>query len=77
MNIFIYLHWEIMNKDIRVMTTEKKYKVNLAPSGWAVYDNNGNQVKSFCSSREWARIEALTYMYELNGWNLPKGGFRS
>lgn len=54
-----------------------KYQVNLAPSGWAVYDNNGNQVKSFGSSRSWARYEALTYMYQLNGWNLPKGGFRS
>ena len=59
------------------MTRNAKYHVTLAPSGWAVYDANGIQVKSFGSSRSWARYEALTHMYELNGWNLPKGGFRS
>lgn len=59
------------------MTTNAKYHVNLAPSGWAVYNNEGIQMKSFGSSRTWARIEALTYMYEMNGWNLPKDGFRS
>ena len=60
------------------MTMNSKYQVNLAPSGWAVYEREtGIQVKSFGSSRSWARIEALKYMYELNGWNLPKDGFRS
>ena len=58
-------------------TNNAKYHVSLAPSGWAVYTNEGIQVKTFGSSRTWARIEALTYMYELNGWTLPKGGFRS
>lgn len=58
-------------------TSKSKYHVCLAPSGWAVYDNTGSKVKSFGSSRSWARIDALTYLYQLNGWNLPKGGFRS
>lgn len=54
-----------------------KYEVCLCPCGWAVYEKfTGNQVKAFGSSRTWAKIEALKYMYELNGWNLPKGGFR-
>lgn len=58
------------------MTTNKKYHVCLAPSGWAVYDETGHQVKSF-SGHRCGRYDALTYMYQLNGWNLPKGGFRS
>ena len=59
------------------MTTNNKYQVCLAPSGWAVYEKaTGKQVKSF-SGRSFGRYEALTYMYQLNGWNLPKGGFRS
>lgn len=59
------------------MTTNKKYQVSLAPSGWAVYDNEtGRKIKGF-SSRSYGRIEALTFMYHLNGWNLPKNGFRS
>lgn len=59
------------------MTTNNKYQVCLAPSGWAVYDRTtGIKVKGF-SSRSFGRIDALTYMYQLNGWNLPKGGFRS
>ena len=59
------------------MTTNNKYQVSLAPSGWAVYDKaTGIKVKGF-SGRGSGRIDALTYMYRLNGWNLPKGGFRS
>lgn len=53
-----------------------KYQVNLAPSGWAVYEKaTGIKVKGF-SGRTYGKIDALKYMYELNGWNLPKGGFR-
>ena len=59
-----------------IMTQNNKYHVCLAPSGWAVYENaTGKQVRSF-SGRSCGRFDALAYMYELNGWRLPKGGFR-
>ena len=58
------------------MATSRRYSVSLAPSGWDVYDDQTNQkVKGF-SSRKGGRLEALELMYELNGWNLPKNGFR-
>lgn len=54
----------------------KKYIVSLSPSGWAVFEAaTSTRVETF-SGREFGRIEALTLMYKLNGWNLPKGGFR-
>ena len=58
------------------MTTINKYQVCLAPSGWAVYEKaTGSKVKGF-SGHPSGRYDALAYMYQLNGWNLPKGGFR-
>lgn len=61
----------------KVMATQRRYSVNLAPSGWAVYDNEtGEKVKGF-SGRGFGRIDALKYLYDLYGWNYPKGGFRS
>ena len=57
-------------------TTSRTYSVSLAPSGWAVYDEQTNlKVKGFSSLRG-GRIQALQLMYQLNGWNLPKGGLR-
>lgn len=60
---------------MKMMKTNNKYHVCLAPSGWAVFDAEGNKVQGF-SGRRCGRYDALTYMYQLNGWNLPKGGFR-
>ena len=58
------------------MATTNKYQVRLAPSGWAVYEKaTGKQVRSF-SGRAFGREQALAYMYQLNGWKLPAGGFR-
>ena len=58
------------------MATSNKYKVCLSPSGWAVYEKaTGQKVRSF-SGRAIGREQALAYMYELNGWKLPAGGFR-
>lgn len=57
-------------------TTSRRYSVSLAPSGWAVYDEQTNmKVKGF-SCLKGGRLQALELMYQLNGWNLPKGGFR-
>ena len=57
-----------------VMATQRRYSVNLAPSGWAVYDNEtGEKVKGF-SGRSVGRIDALKYLYDLYGWSYPKGG---
>lgn len=58
------------------MRTERRYSVNMAPSGWAVYDNTtGNKVQGF-NGRESGRIEALKCLYDIYGWAYPKGGFR-
>lgn len=53
------------------MATQRRYSVNLAPSGWAVYDNEtGEKVKGF-SGRAFGRIDALKYLYDLYGWSYP------
>lgn len=63
-----------------MMTREykpKKYEVGCSGSGWGVWEcATGNKVYGSDSGREWGRIEALKVCYELNGWNIPKGGFR-
>ena len=50
------------------MTTNFKYQVGASGSGWGVWDANGNKVASF-TSRSIGRIEALRYLYYLNGWD--------
>lgn len=56
--------------------TENKYEVLRAPSGWAVYDKaTGTKVQGF-SFTDQGRKDALAHMWKLNGWKLPKGGFR-
>ena len=63
-------------RKMMTMMTSNKYHVCLAPSGWAVYEKaSGTKVKGF-SGRPFGRYDALTFMYLLNGWSLPKGGFR-
>ena len=57
-------------------SASRRYSVSLAPSGWAVYDEMTNtKVKGF-SCLKGGRLNALELMYQLNGWNIPRGGFR-
>jgi len=58
------------------MTTTNKYRVHRCASGWGVWDaETGIKIKGF-PNFSYGRIMALEYMYALNGWNLPKAGFR-
>jgi len=50
------------------MTQNQKYTVGASGSGWGIWDANGNKVASF-TGRSIGRIEALRYLYYLNGWN--------
>ena len=50
------------------MTNNYKYSVGASGSGWGVWDSDGNKVASF-TGRSIGRIEALRYLYFLNGWN--------
>lgn len=72
-----YKHYICINKEEESMATKsRRYSVSLAPSGWAVYDEQTNmKVKGFSCLRG-GRIQALELMYQLNGWNLPKSGLR-
>lgn len=55
------------NQKGMVMVTQRRYSVNLAPSGWAVYDNEtGEKVKGF-SGLGSGRIDALKYLYDIYG----------
>lgn len=58
------------------MATQRRYSVSMAPSGWAVYDDEtGMKVIGF-SNRQEGRIKAVTEMYRLNGWRIPAGGIK-
>ena len=58
------------------MYKPKKYEVCGSGSGWGVWCIESNtKVESFGPSKG-DRLRALEYMYQLNGWNLPKGGFK-
>lgn len=51
------------------MTTNRKYEVGCSGSGWGVWDNEtGRKIASF-TGRSIGRIEALRYLYYLNGWD--------
>lgn len=66
----------LTKKEESMATKSRRYSVSLAPSGWAVYDEHTNmKVKGF-SCLKGGRFQALELMYQLNGWSLPKGGFR-
>ena len=55
------------------MTTANKYKMMRSGSGWGIWSSaTGAKIKGFGLNR----IAALEYLYMLNGWNLPKAGFR-
>lgn len=56
------------------MTQNCKYTVGASGSGWGVWDANGNKVASF-TSRSIGRIEALRYLYYLNGWDWSRSKY--
>ena len=59
----------VIEKEIRKMTTSRKYEVGCSGSGWGVWDNEtGRKIASF-TGRSIGRIEALRYLYYLNGWD--------
>lgn len=54
------------------------YKVMATGSGWYLFkkteqSNDYVKVEGF-GCRQGDRVRALEMMYQLNGWNLPKGG---
>jgi len=67
------------------MTTVNKYnnpyKVMASGSGWGLWkkiegaSDDYKKIESF-GGRSWDRIRALEMMFQLNGWNLPKGGIK-
>ena len=57
------------------MEATRKYEVGASGSGWGVWDNEtGRKIASF-TSRSIGRIEALRYLYYLNGWNWNKSKY--
>lgn len=56
------------------MTRNCKYTVGASGSGWGVWDATGNKIASF-TSRSIGRIEALRYLYYLNGWDWSRSKY--
>lgn len=65
----------LVTKEVK-MGTSRRYTISLAPSGWAVYDEHTNKKVASFGCRNAGRLNALEKMYQLNGWNIPKDGFR-
>ena len=57
------------------MEIERKYEVGCSGSGWGVWDcKTGRKIVSF-TGQSIGRIEALRYLYYLNGWDWNKSKY--
>ena len=56
------------------MIHNQKYTVGASGSGWGIWDATGTKVASF-TGLSIGRIEALRYLYYLNGWDWNKSKY--
>lgn len=74
-NPYMDIKWPVYKENNRL-------KVTATGSGWWLYykTDNGDYVKAkHPDGTEWhlrSRIEGLEIIYRLNGWKVPKGGFK-